>query len=122
METNKLASGGQGYTTLQTPTKAQNALLSKYDAPPYVSSTNAGAIPFIDFGNKYMISGASYTPQVLQGKTWSQIATALKNPSSAIAKAVDGTANYMTAAICQLTGNQPASACTPAVKALEKKL
>jgi hypothetical protein len=122
METNKLASGGQGYTTLQTPTKAQNALLSKYDAPPYVSSSNAGAIPFIDFGNKYMISGASYTPQVLQGKTWSQIATALKNPSSAIAKAVDGTANYMTAAICQLTGNQPASACTPAVKALEKKL
>jgi Domain of unknown function (DUF929) len=122
METNKLASDGQSYTTLQTPTKAQNALLAKYDAPPYVSSSSAGAIPFIDFGNKYMISGASYTPQVLQGKTWSQIATALKNPSSAIAKAVDGTANYMTAAICQLTGNQPASACTPAVKALEKKL
>jgi hypothetical protein len=122
METNKLASGGQSYTTLQTPTAAQNALLSKYDAPPYVSSADEGAIPFVDFGNKYMISGASYSPQVLQGKTWSQIATALKNPDSAIAKAIDGTANYMTAAICQLTGNQPASACTPAVKALEKKL
>jgi len=35
-----------------------------------------GAIPFIDFGNKYMISGASYSPQVLQGKSWSEIATA----------------------------------------------
>jgi hypothetical protein len=122
METNKLASGGQSYTTLQTPTKAQNALLSKYDAPPYVSSEDEGSIPFVDFGNKYLISGASYSPQVLQGKTWSQIATALKDPSSAIAKAVDGTANYITASICQLTGNQPASACTPAVKALEKKL
>jgi len=122
METNKLASGGQGYTALQTPTSAQNALMSKYDAPPYVSSANEGAIPFIDFGNKYMISGSSYSPQVLQGKTWSQIATALKNPDSAIAKAVDGTANYITAALCQLTGNQPASACTPAVQALEKKL
>jgi hypothetical protein len=122
METNKLASGGQSYTTLQTPTKAQNALLSKYDAPPYVASADEGSIPFIDFGNKYLISGASYSPQVLQGKTWSQIATALKTPDSAIAKAVDGTANYITAAICQLTGNQPATACTPAVKTLEKKL
>ncbi|HEX4256120.1 MAG TPA: DUF929 family protein, partial [Streptosporangiaceae bacterium] len=121
-QTNQLASGGQSYTTLQTPTSAQQALLTKYDAPPYVSSSNSGAIPFVDFGNKYLISGSSYSPQVLQGKTWSQIATALKNPDSAIAKAVDGTANYITAVICKLTGNQPASAATPAVKALEKKL
>ncbi|HEY2519870.1 MAG TPA: DUF929 family protein [Streptosporangiaceae bacterium] len=122
MQTNKLASGGQSYTTLQTPTAAQNALLAKYDAPPYVASADKGAIPFVDIGNKYMISGASFSPQVLQGKTWSQIATALKNPSSPIAKAVDGTANYITAAICKVTGNQPASACTPAVKKLEAKL
>ena len=122
METNKLASGGQGYTTLQTPTAAQNALLAKYDAPPYVAAANKGAIPFLDIGNKYMISGSSFSPQILQGKTWSQIATALKNPSSPIAKAVDGTANYITAAICKVTGNQPASACTPAVKKLEAKL
>jgi hypothetical protein len=69
-----------------------------------------------------MISGASFSPQILQGKTWSQIATALKDPSSPIAKAIDGTANYITAAICKTTGNQPASACTPAVKKLEAKL
>ncbi len=122
MQTNKLASGGQSYTTLQTPTAAQNALLDKYDAPPYVASSDKGAIPFIDIGNKYMISGSSYSPQILQGKTWSQIATALKDPSSPIAKAIDGTANYITAAICKVTGNQPASACTPAVKKLEAKL
>jgi hypothetical protein len=115
-------SNGASYTTLQTPTAAQQALLSKYDAPPYVSSSNAGAIPFIDFGNKYMISGASYSPQVLQGKSWNQIATALKDPTSPIAKAVDGTANYLTATICKLTGNQPASACTPVVKQLEAKI
>ncbi|HWG11864.1 MAG TPA: DUF929 family protein [Streptosporangiaceae bacterium] len=121
-QTNKLASGGQTYTTLQTPTSAQEALLNKYDAPPYVSAQSKGAIPFIDIGNKYMISGASYSPQLLQGKTWSQIATALKNPSSPIAKAIDGTANYITAAICKVTGNQPASACTPAVQKIEAKL
>jgi Domain of unknown function (DUF929) len=115
-------SSGASYTTLQTPTSAQQALLSKYDAPPYVASSSAGAIPFIDFGNKYMISGATYSPQVLQGKSWNQIATALKDPTSPIAKAVDGTANYLTATICKLTGNQPASACTPVVKQLEAKI
>ena len=122
MQTNVPDSTGQSYTNLQTPTAAQQSLLKKYDAPPYVPSTSQGAIPFIDFGNKYMLSGATYSPQVLQGKTWSQIAAALKNPASPIAKAVDGTANYLTAAICTMTGNQPASACTPVVKQLEKKL
>jgi hypothetical protein len=29
-----------------------------------------------------------------------------------------GTANYITAAICQLTHDQPATACTPAVRSL----
>jgi len=115
-------SSGTSYTTLQTPTSAQQALLAKYDAPPYVASANAGAIPFIDFGNKYMLSGASYSPQILQGMTWSQIATALKDPTSPVAQAVDGTANYLTATICKLTGNQPASACTPVVKQLEAKV
>jgi hypothetical protein len=121
-QTNKLASDGQTYTTLQTPTSAQEALLEKYDAPPYVSSQSKGSIPFIDIGNKYIISGASYSPQLLQGKTWSQIATALKDPTSPVAKAIDGTANYITAAICKMTGNQPASACTPAVQKIEAKL
>jgi thiol-disulfide isomerase/thioredoxin len=112
------------YTSLQTPTSAQQALITKYDTSAYDPSlgSNSGSIPFVDFGNKYMIAGASYDPQVLAGKTWTQIAAALKDPSSPIAQAIDGTANYITAAICQLTGNQPASACTPVVKSLEAKL
>jgi hypothetical protein len=115
-QTNIPDSSTGGYTQLQTPTSAEQALLSKYDA------ASQGAIPFVDFGNKYMLSGASYSPQILQGKSWSQIASALKTPSSPIAQAVDGTANYITAAICKLTNNQPASACTPAVQKLEAKL
>src|ERR1035438_5147576 len=47
------------YTALQKPTAAQSALLAKYDAPPYISSSAAGSIPFVDFGNKYLILGAS---------------------------------------------------------------
>ena len=54
--------------------------------------------------------------------TWSQIAAALRDPSSAVAKRIGGSANYLTAAFCKLTGDQPATACTPAVRALESRL
>jgi hypothetical protein len=113
-----------GYTTLQTPTAAQQAVVTKYDNSTYdpALGSNTGSIPFVDFGNKYMIAGASYNPQNLAGKSWAQIAAALKDPSSNIAKAIDGTANYITAAICQMTGNQPATACTTVVQSLEKNL
>jgi Domain of unknown function (DUF929) len=110
------------YTTLQTPTKAQQALITKYDAAPYVPAAAAGSIPFVDFGNKYLIAGASYNPQVLAGLSWATISADLSNPNSAVAKAIDGTANYITAAICKLTNNQPASACTATVKSLESQI
>ena len=115
-ETTNVPNGASSYTPLDKPTAAQQALASKYD--------KQGSIPFIDFGNKYVQTGNNpgYGPQDLSGKSWSQIAAALSDPSSPIAKAVDGAANYTTAAICKLTNNQPASACTPAVKALEAKL
>jgi hypothetical protein len=59
---------------------------------------------------------------VLSGLSWSTIATDLHNPSSPVAQAVNGTANYITAAICKMTGNQPASACTSVVQSLESKI
>ena len=110
------------YTNLQTPTKAQQALLTKYDAAPYVTSSEAGAIPFINFGNKYLSIGTPYDPGVLSGLSWSTIAADLHNPNSAVAQAVNGTANNFTAAICKMTGNQPASACTATVKSLESQI
>ena len=55
-----------------------------------------------------MSVGASYNPGVLSGLSWTQIADDLSRPSSTVAKAVLGTANYATAAICGLTGDQPA--------------
>ena len=105
-----------GYVPLQSPTSAENAVLTKYDS--------TSDIPFIDIGNQYVQVGdlAGYDPAVIDGLSWSQIGADLSNPSSPVAKAIDGSANYLTAAICKLTGNQPASACTPAVKALEAKL
>jgi thiol-disulfide isomerase/thioredoxin len=104
------------YTVLQTPTAAQQALLDKYDA------AYQGAIPFIDYGNKFLSVGASYNPAGLSGLTWAQIAADLHDPTSAVAKSVLGTANFATAAICSLTNNQPASACTSTVRALQAKI
>jgi Domain of unknown function (DUF929) len=104
------------YTPLQSLTAAQQALLTKYDA------AYQGSIPFQDFGNKYLSVGASYDPGVLSGLTWSQIATDLHEPTSAVGKGVLGAANYLTAAICGLTKDAPASACTPAVQALRAKI
>ncbi len=104
------------YTTLQTPTAAQQALLNKYDA------AYQGAIPFIDYGNKFLSVGASYDPAVLTGLTWAQIADDLHNQATPVAKAALGTANYATAAICVLTNDQPASACTSVVRALQAKI
>jgi Domain of unknown function (DUF929) len=106
-------------TPLQKTTAAQQALLNKYDAPPYVSQGSTGAIPFVDFGNKFLVSGASYNPAVLQGKSWSEVAAALSDPASPISQGAVGAANSMTAAICKLTNNQPATACTPAIQKLE---
>jgi hypothetical protein len=121
--TNIPNSAGTGYTLLQTPTAAQSALLKKYDAPPYVPASSAGAIPFIDFGGKYIQSGdlPMLTPANLTGN-WAKIAGDLKDPSTSNAKAVDAAANYMTATICKLTNDQPATACTPTVRALESQL
>jgi thiol-disulfide isomerase/thioredoxin len=122
MYTNIPDSSTGNYTQLQKPTAAQQALISKYDAPPYVPSADQGAIPFVDYGGKYLSIGASYDPGVLQGLTWAQITADLHDPSSPVAKGVLGTANFMTAALCELTGNQPATACTPTVRSLQSHL
>ena len=102
-------------TPLQTPTAQQAKIWQKYDS--------AGNIPFIDFGNKYLINQVTYNPAVLKGKTWAQIAAGLNDKSSAIAKGADGSANVMTAAICKLTHNKPANVCTsPTITSLEGQL
>ncbi len=92
--------------TVQTPTAAQQQLISKYNPQ--------GSFPFIDFANQYSMIGASYDPQVLSNLDWQAIASALSNSQSPIAQSILGTANYFTAAICQATNQQPASVCQAA--------
>ncbi|MFF0341491.1 DUF929 family protein [Kribbella sp. NPDC004875] len=112
---------GNGYKPLDTPTAEDQKTFDTYNKPPYVSSD--GSIPFVDLGGKFVSSGATYSPQILAGKTQTEIADALKDPSSPIAKSVIASANVYTAAICKLTNNQPAKVCsTEAVTAAAAKL
>jgi len=101
---------GSSYTELQKLTAAEQAVSNRYD---YL-----GSVPFLDFGNKSVIVGSSFNPLVLQKLTWSQIAASLRQPASLAGWAILGAANYITAAICQLTDDQPARACTPTVRTL----
>src|SRR5215475_3708542 len=94
---------------LQSPTAAQNAVWAKYEPDPQTRG-----YPFIAFSNKQVMKGPIYDAGVLQGKSWSQIAAALKDPTSPIAQSVNGAANYITGAICQMTNDQPASVCNSA--------
>ena len=90
------------YTPLETPTASQAALISKYSPQ---------SIPFIDFGNKYGIAGASYSSDPLVGKSFDEIAAASADPSTDIGKSVLGTANVFTATICNVTDGKPGSVC-----------
>src|SRR5215472_4570718 len=104
---------------LQQPTKSQQALWAKYDTSPQ----GGQSFPFMDFGNKAVITGPLYLPQNLRGLTWAQVASKLKNPHDPVAQEIGGSANYITAAICKMTGNKPASVCTAApIPAIEAKL
>jgi Domain of unknown function (DUF929) len=118
--TGNSSSSSVPYVTLQTPTAAQNTIMADYDP----GSGDGGPIPFIDFGNKYAQVGniSPLTPQLLAGKSWAQVATAMNDPSSTLGSAEDANANYETAAICVLTKNQPATACTPTIQKLETTL
>jgi hypothetical protein len=106
---------GSSYQALQAPTAAQSALMAKYDTQ--------GSIPFLDIADRYVITGSSFSPQILQGLSRSQIADDLSNPNSAVAQAIDGAANDITAAIASVTGNQPSAVGSSAtIAAIAQKL
>ena len=104
---------GQGYKTLQRATAAQRKLVSTYDTPKYFpGSGTGGGIPFISIGNKAFISGASYSPSILQGLSRSDIASNLSDASNPVTQAIVATSNYISASICHTNGGKPASVCT----------
>ena len=71
------------------------------------------------------MSGQTVTqaPELLEGLTWQQIAGNLSSSGTYQAQAILGDANYLTAAICEITGNRPGSVCgTSTITGLENQL
>jgi thiol-disulfide isomerase/thioredoxin len=98
---------------LDPMTPQQQRLFSTYDRQQYTGG-NDGAIPFAMIGNLYAWAGTTYDPTVLDTLTFDEIANRLTDPSNKVAQAIDGTANQITAMICQLTDNQPQKVCSAA--------
>jgi hypothetical protein len=73
-----------------------------------------GSIPFVDIGNRYFLPQVQYDPATLAGLSWTQVAAAMHDPSSPVARDIDGAANVITAAVCGLTGGQPGGVCQSA--------
>jgi hypothetical protein len=96
---------------LQPQTALDTRLIGTYDVPPYVNSAGqSGAVPFLDIANRYVLAGAQYDPRVLAGLSAAQIAGQLRNPASPVARAIDGSARVIVAAIRSVLQDTPGHA------------
>lgn len=92
---------GNHYAPLDKATSDELALLQHY----------GGSFPFLDLGGRFVQVGASYDLNLLHGLEWEQIAAALADPNSDLARGIDGSANVITAKLCTLTEGQPSQVC-----------
>ncbi|HWD08915.1 MAG TPA: DUF929 family protein [Actinomycetota bacterium] len=113
----------RSHKPLESLSSSDNALFDTYDAPPTLpQGSNSTTIPFMDIGNQWVLSGASYDATQLEGLTWQQIAAAAAS-GRGVGQNLDGTANWLTAAFCGITGNKPAPVCEdPVIQGLVKRL
>lgn len=104
---------------------AAQALVNKYDQPPYVAKGYGGGFPFLDLANRavgnlpanenegYLHTDPSQTQSGIYSSplSWQTIAADLASPATPQAKIIFGNANWLTAGICKETKNRPASVC-----------
>jgi hypothetical protein len=95
---------GASYLKLEQPNSRQASAVSNYSSSP----TN---FALLDVGNRWVLNGSSYAPSVLAGMTQDQVGAILTSPTSPLAQALIGSANEISAAICNTDGEAPASVC-----------
>jgi hypothetical protein len=93
-----------GYRSLEKMSSAQRRAFNKYN--------RQGGLSFVDIGNHYVTLGASASPAVLEGLTLGNIGNELGDPKSPVAQAIDGTANYLIAAMCTMAQKTAPSICS----------
>jgi hypothetical protein len=93
------------YVSLQHPDRTEAAAVAAFD--------NAGStLPLLDLGNRFVLTGSSFTPAALANMSQNTIAADLAYPTSPATQAVLSAANEITAAICATTGERPGSVCS----------
>ena len=102
IQSNQVNAARTAYTALDRLTAAQAA----------VYHANGKGYPFLDIAGKYTLNAAQYDGSILAGMNQKQVAAAISNPSTDISKAVVGSANVITARLCQVTGDKPGSVCS----------
>lgn len=103
-------------TRLETPTPAQTAY--------FTANNPQTAIPFVAVGGRFVWISSAYTPGLLKGLTWSQIASDVDHPKpGSVGGQILQNANILTAAICSADGQKPARVCSsPVIKSLATTL
>ncbi len=109
-----LTDGSGGYENLQKPTAAEQANAVKYSSSQFIQGSQGGiSFPFINMNNQALIAGATYSPGILAGLSWTDIANGLNDPTNPVTQAIVGASNLISASLCKGTTNeQPASVCT----------
>jgi hypothetical protein len=96
---------GTGFTSLQKPTARQAASVAVYDS-------SAQTFPLLDIANHYVLAGSSFSPSVLGSLSQAEIVADLAIPTSPVTQSIVASANEITAAICTVTGQRPATVCS----------
>ena len=99
------------YRLVQKLTPAEQAVFDKVD--------KLHATPLTDFGGKSELVGSPVSPFPLENLSWSQLVTALRAHRGTAAGQIIGAADAITADLCVLTGNKPASACPPGIRVFQ---
>ncbi|HEY3941934.1 MAG TPA: DUF929 family protein [Acidimicrobiales bacterium] len=92
------------YAPLDKLTPLESQVFHRYD-PDH-------GLAFVDIGNQATWVGAAYSPSILEGLSLDEIAANLSHPSSPVAQAIDGTANYMIASICHQIARRGVALCS----------
>ncbi len=103
------------FTRIATPTAFEQALIDRFgpiSVPGGDGPVDGRQFPFIDIGNRAVTGTSTFSPAVIEGLSQASIADHLNDPANSVSRAVIASANYLTAAICIATDQQPSSLCT----------
>lgn len=95
--------GANGYLPLMRINKSTRALLERYDP--------SMTYPFVDIDNEVLVPLAELSPETFVATTREQVAGDLVDPTNPVTQGIIASANYLTAAICAVDRERPASVC-----------